>query len=394
MISQKVVDVLGKSSLIRAMFEEGEALRKTYGAENVYDFSIGNPDPEPPAKTKEALKKLVLEDKPGLHAYMPNAGYPDVRAKVAAHVAKQSGVPLEMKHIIMTCGAGGALNVVLKTILNPSEEVIIFSPFFVEYPNYIDNCDGKCVVVDTDKDTFQPDLKALEEKITSKTKAIIINTPNNPTGVVYSEEILKGMAELLERKEKELNTEILVISDEPYGKIVYDDVKIPSVLEIFKNSVVVDSFSKSLSLPGERIGYLAVNPNIKDIDMFLSGLVHYNRSLGFTSAPALFQRVVGESLDEIVDVNIYKERRDLLYNSLIEMGYECVKPEGAFYLFPKCFIEDDMAFKNAALKHRLILVPGSGFGCPGYFRISYCVSLETIKNSLPSFEALAKEFLK
>lgn len=394
MFSQKVIDVLSKSSLIRAMFEEGETLRKTYGAENVYDFSIGNPDPEPPAKVKEVLKRLILEDAPKQHAYMPNAGYPDVRAKVAEYVSREKGVNIDAKHVIMTCGAGGALNVILKTILNPDEEVIVFSPFFVEYPNYIDNADGKCVVVDTNKNTFEPDLTALEGKITAKTKAIILNTPNNPTGVVYSEEVLKSMAELLERKEKELNITIFVISDEPYSKIIYDNAKVPSVLKIFNNSIVVDSFSKSLSLPGERIGYLAVNPNIKDIDLFLSGLIHYNRSLGFTSAPALFQKVVAESLDDIVDVNIYKERRDLLYNSLIKMGYECVKPEGAFYLFPKCLIEDDVAFKNAALKHRLIIVPGSGFGCPGYFRLSYCVSLETIENSLASFEALAKEFLK
>lgn len=394
MFSQKVIDVLSKSSLIRAMFEEGETLRKTYGAENVYDFSIGNPDPEPPAKVKEVLKRLILEDAPKQHAYMPNAGYPDVRAKVAEYVSREKGVNIDAKHVIMTCGAGGALNVILKTILNPNEEVIVFSPFFVEYPNYIDNADGKCVVVSTNTNTFEPDLVALEEKITSKTKAIILNTPNNPTGVVYSEEVLKAMAELLERKEKELNITIFVISDEPYSKIIYDNAKVPSVLKIFNNSIVVDSFSKSLSLPGERIGYLAVNPNIKDIDLFLSGLIHYNRSLGFTSAPALFQKVVAESLDDIVDVNIYKERRDLLYNSLIKMGYECVKPEGAFYLFPKCLIEDDITFKNAALKHRLIIVPGSGFGCPGYFRLSYCVSLETIENSLASFEALAKEFLK
>ncbi|MHC1685148.1 MAG: pyridoxal phosphate-dependent aminotransferase [Clostridiaceae bacterium] len=394
MFSQKVIDVLSKSSLIRAMFEEGETLRKTYGAENVYDFSIGNPDPEPPAKVKEVLKRLVLEDAPKQHAYMPNPGYPDVRAKVAEYVSREKGVNLEMKHVIMTCGAGGALNVILKTILNHDEEVIVFSPFFVEYPNYIDNANGKCIVAATNKDTFEPDLKALEEKITTKTKAIILNTPNNPTGVVYSEEVLKSMSELLERKEKELNITIFVISDEPYSKIIYDNAKVPSILKIFNNSIVVDSFSKSLSLPGERIGYLAVNPNIKDVDIFLSGLIHYNRSLGFTSAPALFQKVVAESLDDIVDVNIYKERRDLLYNSLVEMGYECVKPEGAFYLFPKCFIEDDVAFKNAALKHRLIIVPGSGFGCPGYFRLSYCVSIETIKNSLASFEALAKEFKK
>lgn len=393
MFSQNVIDVISKSSMIRAMFEEAQTLKKEYGAENVYDFSLGNPDPEPPAKVKEVLKRLALEDKPGLHGYMPNPGYPDVRAKLAAHLSKEKGVALEMKHVIITCGASGAMNITLKTLLNPGEEVIIFSPFFVDYPNYIENGGGKCVVVATNKETFQPDLAALEEKITPKTKAIIINTPNNPTGVVYSEEILKDMAALLERKEKEFNSAIFVISDEPYNKIVYDNVKLPSILKIFEKSIVIDSFSKSLSLPGERIGYLAVNPNIKDVDIFLSGVIHFARSY-FVSAPALFQRVIGECLEETVDVNIYKERRDVLYNSLIEMGYECIRPEGAFYLFLKCLNEDDIAFKNAALKHRLIVVPGSGFGCPGYVRISYCVGVETIKNSLAAFEALAKEFKK
>ncbi len=394
MFSEKVVDNLSKSSWIRAMFEEGGKLRKIYGADKVFDFSIGNPDPEPPEITKDTLKKLVLEDKPTMHGYMPNAGYPDVREKVAFQVSKETNVPLTMKNIVMTCGAGAALNVVLKAILNPGEEVIVFAPFFVEYLSYIDNNSGKGVIVKSNKDTFEPDLNALEASITPKTKAVIVNTPNNPTGVVYSENILKNMAEVLKRKEKEFNTTIFVISDEPYRKIVYDNIKLPSALKIFENSIMVDSFSKSLSLPGERIGYVAVSPYIKEVDLLIDAIVYCNRVLGFVNAPALFQKVIAESLDTSVDVNIYKERRDLLYNSLIKMGYSCIKPQGAFYLFPKAFIEDDIEFKNRALKYNLLLVPGSGFYCPGYFRISYCVSLKTIENSLPAFEALAKEFIK
>lgn len=394
MFSEKIVANLSNSSWIRAMFEEGEKLRKIHGAENVFDFSLGNPDPEPPIKVKDSLKHLVLDNAPRLHGYMPNAGYPDVRAKVASHLQKTTGVDLAGQNVVMTCGAGGALNVILKTLLNPGEEVIVLAPFFVEYLTYIDNHQGIGVPVSTQKDSFQPDLDAIESAITAKTKAIMINSPNNPTGVVYSESILKELASLLERKEKEFNTVIYVISDEPYRKLVYDNCQLPSVLKIFRNSIMVDSFSKSLSIPGERIGYIAASPEIEDIDVLMNGLIYCNRTLGYVNAPALFQKVIADNLDEAVDIDIYRERRDLLYNSLISMGYECVKPQGAFYLFPKAFIEDDIEFKNRALKYNILIVPGTGFYGPGYFRLSYCVSLKTIQNSLPAFEALAKEFLK
>jgi len=394
MFSQKVVDNLKSSSFIRAMFEEGEKLRKLHGADKVFDFSIGNPDPEPPEEVKAALKKFILEDKPKMHSYMSNAGYPDVKEKVAAQLSKETGVTLTQEQIVMTCGAGGALNVVLKTLLNPGEEVIVFSPFFVEYLFYIENHGGKGVIIQTVKDTFQPDPMALENGITLKTKAIIINSPNNPTGVVYSKEALKSLAKVIEAKEKEYGTTIFVISDEPYRKLVYDDIEVPSILKIFKNSIMVDSFSKSLSLPGERIGFIAANPAIENIDLFMNGLIFCNRTLGFVNAPALFQRVIAESIDAVVDTNIYKERRDLLYNSLTKMGFSCVKPDGAFYLFPKSPIPDDVEFVKRAVDYNILIVPGSGFKCPGYFRISYCVSLKTIENSLPAFEALAKEFIK
>lgn len=393
MISDRVNENLKSASLIRVMFEEGEKLRKIYGKEYVYDFSLGNPDPEPPQKIKAVIKELILEDKPGLHGYMSNAGFPDVRAKVAEAINRDTAKTMTGENIIMTCGAGGALNVVLKTLLNPGEEVIVFTPYFGEYRFYIDNYNGKMIELSTNPDTFEPDLKLLEKSITRLTKAVIINSPNNPTGVVYGEKLLKDMAALLEKKEKDFNTVIYVISDEPYSKLVYDGVLIPQILNIFKNSILVNSFSKSHSLAGERIGYIVVNDEIEGFKEILNGLIFCNRILGYVNAPALFQKVVSMALYDTVDPGIYQERRDILYTSLTEMGYSCVKPQGAFYLFPKSLIPDDMEFTNRALKHNLVIVPGSGFKCPGYFRISYCVSLETIKNSLPAFKALAKELL-
>lgn len=391
MFSQKVMDNLARSSGIRAMFEEGNLLKKQYGAENVFDFSIGNPDPEPPAVTKEALKRIVLEDKPGLHWYMNNAGYPDVRGKIAARLNKDNGSALTEDNVIMTVGAGGGLNVILKALLNPGEQVIVLSPFFVEYGFYIDNHRGKMEIVPTDAETFQPCLAALEKAITPLTKAVLINSPHNPTGVIYKEEILRGMSALLESKGREYGTTIFLISDEPYRDIVYDGAKVPSVLEIFRNSLIGYSYSKSLSLPGERIGYVAVNDRIEQAGRLIDALVFANRSLGFVNAPALFQKVIGESLDAAVDVNIYRERRDILYNHLTSLGFECVKPEGAFYLFPKCPMDDVAKFKNRALEHKIILVPGTGFGSPKNFRLAYCCSIDSIKRSLPAWTALAEE---
>lgn len=393
MLSTKIKENLGKSSFIRAMFEEGEKLRKLYGADKVFDFSIGNPDIEPPEIVKEALKKAVMDDRPKLHGYMSNAGFADVRASIAARLAKETDASVSFENIVMTCGAGGALNVVLKTLLNPGDEVIVLSPYFVEYLFYIDNHGGKSVIVQTDPATFQPDPNKIYEAISQKTKAIIINSPHNPTGVVYSEAVLKKMAEKLTAREKEFGTSICVISDEPYGKIVYDNVKVPPVFNIFKNSIVVDSFSKSLSLPGERIGYIAANPIIENVQLLMDGLIFANRTLGYVNAPALFQRILPESLNAVVEVEEYKKRRDLLYDNLLISGYECIKPEGAFYLFPKSLIPDDAEFCRRAMKYNLVIVPGKGFGCPGHFRIAYCVNINIIKNSLPAFEALAKEFV-
>jgi aspartate aminotransferase len=373
------------------MFEEGEKLRKIYGEDKVFDFSLGNPDPEPPAEVTAALREIVNSDELKLHSYMNNAGYPETREIVAQKINKETGLNLNFNNIVMTVGAGGALNVVLKTLLDPGDEIILFAPYFVEYFSYIDNHGGKAVAVSTDPKTFQPDPELLKASITPNTKAVLINTPNNPTGVVYGLDTLKGIAKVLEEKSKEFGHTIYIISDEPYRKLAYD-VDVPNILTIYKNAIMIDCFSKSLSLPGERLGYIATNPDADDIGTLMGGIIYCNRVLGFVNAPALFQRVVAKSLDSSVDINIYKERRDLLYNSLIKFGYECVKPDGAFYLFPKSLIADDLEFKNRALKYNLLIVPGSGFGGPGHFRLAYCVSLKTIENSLPAFEALAKEF--
>ncbi|WP_054692876.1 pyridoxal phosphate-dependent aminotransferase [Syntrophomonas palmitatica] len=390
MIAEKIRNDLGNSSWIRAMFEEGERLRQIHGTDKVYDFSLGNPDYEPAPRVQHLLRELVSGETPGLHRYTPNAGDVEARARIAAAVAEDCGLPLGPEHIVMTCGAAGGLNVVLKAILNPGDEIIVLSPFFVEYLFYIDNHGGKSVVAPTTTG-FEPDLETLDSAIGPRCRGIILNSPNNPTGVVYSQETLQALSILLEKKEKEFGTEILVISDEPYSKLVYDDVKVTSVLKVFKNSVAVNSFSKSLALPGERIGYIAVSPAINEVDMFINGLVFANRTLGFVNAPSLFMKLVSMSLDEVPPVEEYKRRRDYFYDMLAGLGFKCTKPDGAFYLFPRSPLADDVEFVRRALKYNLLLVPGKGFGCPGYFRIAYCVSFDTIKNSQPAFEALAAE---
>ncbi|MCY6369322.1 pyridoxal phosphate-dependent aminotransferase [Clostridium ganghwense] len=392
MFSEKVVNNLSRSSWIRAMFEEGARLVEKYGADKVYDYSLGNPYAEPPTEVVESLKNHILSNEKGLHRYMNNSGFTDAREKIAKSLERESGVELSSENIVMTVGAAGGLNVVLKALLNHGEEVIVFAPYFVEYNFYTDNHGGKIVVVPSDTSTFEPDLNALEESITPNTKAMIINTPNNPTGVVYSEEKLKDIAEIISRKEKEYGTTIFVISDQPYSEIIYDGIKLPSILSIFNNSIVVNSFSKSLGLAGERIGYIAASSRINDINVFMNALSFCNRTLGFVNAPALFQKVVGDAIDAKVDIEEYKIRRDFLYENLTRLGFECVKPQGAFYLFPKALIDDDVEFAKRAIKYNLLLVPGSGFGCPGYFRMSYCVDFEMIKNSISAFERLVEEF--
>lgn len=390
MISKKMEALVKNSSVIRAMFEEGKRLSDIYGEENVFDFSIGNPNVYPPNEVKEAIIDIVNnEDQNLVHGYMNNAGYEDVRQNIAEFLNKKNNNNLSIKNIVMTCGAAGGLNVILKSILNPGEEVIVIAPYFGEYNNYVANYDGKIVAVKADTKTFQPDMYELEKAINKNTRAIIINNPNNPTGVVYTQESIKKMTDILREKQKEFNTDIYLISDEPYREIVYDGAKVTNLLDYYENTFIGYSYSKSLSLPGERIGYIVVNNEMKDFEDVVSALNVANRILGFVNAPSLFQRVIGKTLGAEVDVNIYKKNRDLLYNHLISIGFECVKPEGAFYLFPKALISDDVKFCEIAKKFNLLLVPGSSFGCSGFVRISYCISYNKIEKSLQAFTKLA-----
>ncbi|MGN9017598.1 pyridoxal phosphate-dependent aminotransferase [Lachnospiraceae bacterium HCP1S3_C3] len=393
MISDKMTAFVQGSSVIRAMFEEGKNMAKKYGQENVYDFSLGNPNVPAPASVNKAIKDIIdEEDSVFVHGYMSNSGYEDVRASIAASLNKRFGTGFAENNIIMTVGAAGGLNVILKTLLNPEDEVITFAPYFGEYRSYVGNYDGKLVVVSPDTDTFQPKFDEFEQKITAKTRAVIMNNPNNPTGVVYSEETLKKLAVIMEKKQKEYGTDIYLISDEPYRELVYDGVTVPYPTKYYKNTIVGYSYSKSLSLPGERIGYLVIPSEVSDYENVSAAANVATRILGFVNAPSLMQRVVGRCVDAEVNIEPYNRNRELLYNSLKEYGYECVKPQGAFYLFVKSPSEDETEFVNAAKKHHILVVPGSSFACPGYVRIAYCVAYDTIKNSLPGFKELAQEF--
>lgn len=389
MISNKMKTMVSNSSVIRAMFEEGKRLSEIYGEENVFDYSIGNPNIEAPSEIKDIIIKILNEENPNkLHGYMNNSGYEDVREGIAENINVKYNTKLNYENIVMTCGAAGGLNIILKSILNPGDEVIIFAPFFGEYINYVNNFDGKIKIISADTKGFQPNLKELEKEITSKTKAIIINSPNNPSGVIYNENTIIKMSKILKMKEEELGSQIYLISDEPYREIIYDNAKVPCILNYYDNSFIGYSYSKSLSLPGERIGYVVVNSKIKDFKEMVASLNIANRILGFVNAPSLFQRVIKESLNLEVDSNIYKKNRDLLYNHLIQIGFECMKPEGTFYLFPKSPIDNDVKFCEDAKKFNILAVPGSTFGCPGYFRLSYCISYEKIEKSLKAFDNL------
>jgi aspartate aminotransferase len=391
MISKQVIENLKNSSWIRAMFEEGNKLKGIYGAENVFDFSIGNPEVEPPSEVDGAISDIALDNTKGTHRYMPNAGYPFVREKIAGKLARKYKTEIPSDNICMVCGAAAGLNVVLKSILNPLEEVIIFAPYFAEYKFYIGNGGGTPVVVETD-DEFDIDINAFKEAVTPKTKAILINSPNNPTGVIYSREILQALSEAIREKEKEFDTDIFLLSDEPYNEIKYTDDELPAVFSIFDKAIVVNSYSKSLALPGERIGYIAVSPKINNCDLLMAAIIFNNRTLGFVNAPAISQRIVAKAVDASVDPSIYKERLDILYNHLIELGFECKKPEGAFYLFVKSPVPDELEFIKVAQKYNVLVVPGRGFGRAGYFRLSFCVGLDTIKGSLQAFRKIAAEY--
>ena len=389
-IAKKIAGFQEKSSWIRKMFEEGTRLKAKYGAENVFDFSLGNPNLPPPSKFKSILLKLA-NDVNLDHAYMANTGYPFVRQSVADYVTREQGVSVSANEIIMTTGAGGALNVILKTILDPGDEVLTPTPCFVEYGFYADNHGGVLKTAPSNPD-FELDVEALARAITPKTKALIINSPNNPTGRIYSEATLKSLAAMLEEKNKETGKTIYLISDEPYRKIAYDGAEVPSIFDVYKESVIATSYSKDISIPGERIGYLAVNPAATYHTDLIGGMTLANRILGFVNAPALMQRIICELQGEVVDISEYKRKRDLLCGGLSSFGYEFTKPQGAFYLFPKSPTEDDVAFASALAEERVLVVPGSGFFGPGHFRISYCVDDKTIENAMPGFEKAIKKF--
>ena len=383
-ISRKIKAGIAQSSMIRKMFEQGAILKKKYGADKVYDFSLGNPNVEPPEDFKKELINtagLVISNK---HGYMPQAGYQETRQAIAEKINKKSGMKLNSDHVIMSCGAAGALNVIFKTLLDPQDEVIVPMPFFMEYASYIDNFGGIIKKVKTHAD-FSLDVAAIAAAINEKTKAVLINTPNNPTGTVYSEKNITDLARLLTEKSKELKKAIYLISDEPYSEIVYDNITVPSILKAYKNSIIAYSYSKTLSLPGERIGYIAINPDIAEAEDLLNAIILCTRILGFVNAPALMQRVVAKLQDTKVDVDVYKRKRDLLCAGLEKAGYKFARPMGAFYLFVQSPIPNDEEFVRMLLKRNILVVPGSAFGTSGYFRIAYCVDDATIINSMEGF---------
>lgn len=390
-IAEKVRQNMAEASWIRKMFEEGAVLKKRYGEENVFDLSLGNPIVEPPAELKQELKRLANEPLPGMHRYMSNAGYPDTRTAVARQLQAETRLKFTMNEVVMTCGAAGGLNVVLKTILNPGDEVIILAPYFVEYGNYVDNHNGIAKVLSTD-DSFLPKLDILESSITGKTKAVLINSPNNPTGIVYSEGVLHKLGEIIQQKEKQYNTLIYLISDEAYRKILYDGLKYPSPLLHHPQTIVVTSHSKDLALPGERIGYIAVHPDCTGKRELVDGLIYANRILGFVNAPALMQHLVKNLQSVSVSITEYQQKRDFLYQNLAAMGYVMTKPQGAFYMFPRTPTQDDVAFVRELQEHRVLTVPGRGFGTPGYFRIAYCVEDKVLEGSLDGLRQAAQKF--
>jgi aspartate aminotransferase len=373
------------------MFEEGANLKKRYGVENVFDLSIGNPVMEPPPEFRKELKKVMRKPVPGMHRYMENAGYAETRAAVAVQLSHETGIKFTGNDIVMTCGAAGGLNVVLKTILNPGDEVIVFAPYFVEFGNYINNHGGVIRVLPTDEQ-FIPKLELLEDAITAKTKGVIINSPNNPTGVVYTENFVRQLGESLRGKEAQYGTQLFLISDETYRKIIYDGLTYPPVFHHHRNSMIVASHSKDLALPGERIGYIAIHPDCSQREELVDGFVFCNRVLGFVNAPALMQHVVKNLQHITVSVADYQKKRDFLYGNLIDMGYSVTKPGGAFYMFPKSPLKDEVAFVEELQQWNVLVVPGRGFGTPGYFRISYCVDDKTLKGSLTGFKKAAEKF--
>ncbi len=385
-ISKAISKSMKDSSWIRAMFEEGEKMKKTYGPENILDFTLGNPDIEPPEQLKEELIRIVTSDTAGMHRYMTNSGYEDVRADVAEFHASRTGLPFTKDHIVMTVGSAGGMNVVLKSLLDPGNEVIVLSPFFVEFKFYIENHGGIMKLVETTED-FHLDIGKIEKAITRKTKAIIVNSPNNPTGVVYTGDELKELAAVL-NKRREKGQRIFFLSDEAYRKILYDGTVLPDVFNIYDDTITITSHSKDLALPGERIGYIAASPRIANLRPLMDAMIFSNRILGFINAPALMQRLVGKFQRNSVDIMEYQRKRDVLYDILVKAGFTVVRPMGAFYIFPRSPIPDDVAFVRELQRHKILAVPGVGFGTPGHFRLAYCIPMDVIERSRQYFMEL------
>ena len=390
-VSNKVKGFMEQGSWIRKMFEEGIALRQRYGPDGVFDLSLGNPVAEPPQRFFDELRKIVDEQPTGLHRYMPNAGYAETRAAVASRLGEDTRLDFTADHVVMSCGAGGALNIVIKALLDPGDEVVIFAPYFVEYLYYADNHGASCKVVPPD-DHFLPDFDALESTIGPRTRIVLVNSPNNPTGVVYGADVLARLAEIIRRKEAELDSEIFLVSDEPYRRILFDGMEFPHIFDHHDRSIVATSHSKDLALPGERIGFVADSPRCNDADELVEGLTFCNRTLGFVNAPALMQQIVRHLQYTTVDVLQYQDKRDLLHGTLTDIGYSVVRPQGAFYMFPRAPTEDDVAFVDALRERRVLVVPGRGFGAPGHFRIAYCVEDATLKGALEGFRAAFEQF--
>ena len=391
-ISKKISEYLKQGSWIRKLFEEGAQMLNDGSGLPVYDFSIGNPDLEPPKEFNDTLKRIIDNEQSGSHKYMANTGYAETKAAVADSLKREYGLGFSAQNIIMTVGAGGALNTILKAIIDDGEEVIVPAPYFVEYGFYTANHNAKLVTVDSAPD-FDIDIDKIESAITERTRAVIITNPNNPTGFLYPQKTLNALGEMLRRKSKGLTRPIFLIDDAPYRKLVYDVEKCTAAFLAYENTIMGTSHSKDLGLPGERIGYLAISPKIQNWQLLADGCAFANRTLGFVNAPALMQRVVAELQDVTIDLDWYRRKRDRLYKALTKMGYELPYPGGAFYMFPAAPGGDDMRFIEIMKEKRVLVVPGRGFGTPGYFRISYCVSDEKIEGALPAFEEAIKEIL-
>ena len=390
-VSNKIKNFMEQGSWIRKMFEEGISLKRQFGEENVFDLSLGNPVIDPPEEFFSRLKSIADNPISGMHRYMPNAGLLETREAVAGQLADETMRAFTANEIIMTCGAGGALNVVMKTLMDPGDEFVIFAPFFVEYHFYADNHGGSCKVVPPDRD-FLPDLEAFRDAVTPKTRGVLINSPNNPTGVLYSSDVLSNLCEIIREKEEEYGTQIYLVSDEPYRRLIFDNLRYPHIFDHHVRSIVATSHSKDLALPGERIGYIAIHPDCPDKQEIIDGMVFCNRTLGFVNAPALAQHLVSSLQSVTVDVGLYERKRNFLYSKLTDMGYSVVRPQGAFYMFPKSPIDDDVEFVDKLKEERVLAVPGTGFGLPGYFRLSYCLKDETIEGALPGLSKAISQY--